>query len=201
MSRRQTVFFLPIDPRDENHKDRAHIDFSVPRRARYVHSAWKRHQDAVVWVDINLAIREGLTFYQTRSNAIILQKTLPVHYISKVERLRTGEMLYEKSYLSPRPPPKISLRYDHNWTRGNDQLGSTVDQQQVEKLVQQSFGEAPQPNPNPIQSIDIDLGIKEGLMFYQTRSNAIILQRTLPAHCIVKVERLKNGEKLYEKQY
>ena len=67
LSRRQTVFFLPIDPRDENHKDPEHVGFSVPRRARYVHNAWKKHQDAVFWVDIDLAIREGLTFYQTRS--------------------------------------------------------------------------------------------------------------------------------------
>ena len=43
LSRRQTVFFLPTDPRDESHKDPEHVDFSVPRRARYVHSAWKRH--------------------------------------------------------------------------------------------------------------------------------------------------------------
>ena len=63
-SKRQTVFFLPIDPRDTDHQDPEHIDFSVPRLAKYVHSAWKRHQDAVFWVDINLAIREGLTFYQ-----------------------------------------------------------------------------------------------------------------------------------------
>ena len=54
LSRSQTVFFLPVDPRDESHKDPEHIDFSVPRRARYVHSAWKRHQDAVFWVDITL---------------------------------------------------------------------------------------------------------------------------------------------------
>ena len=81
LSRRQTVFFLPIDPKDKDHKDLEHIDFSVPRRARYVHSAWKRHQDAVFWVDINLAIREGLTFYQTRSNAIILQGTLPAYLL------------------------------------------------------------------------------------------------------------------------
>ena len=51
---RQTVCFLPVDPRDESHKDPEHIDFSVPRRARYVHSAWKKHQDAVFWVDIDL---------------------------------------------------------------------------------------------------------------------------------------------------
>ena len=66
--------------------------------------------------------------------------------------------MYEKSYLSPRPPPKISLRHDHNWTRGNDQLGSTVEQQPVGKIVQQSFGEVQhvklskptQSKPNPI---------------------------------------------------
>ena len=158
MSRRQTVFFLPVDPRDENHKDPEHIDFSVPRRARYVHSAWKRHQDAVFWVDIDLAIKKGLTFYQTRSNAIILQGTLPAHCISKVERLKNGDMLYERRYLSPRPPPKISLKHDHDWTKGNDQLGSTVEHRPVGKLVQQSLGEAlqagsskpTQSKPNPI---------------------------------------------------
>ena len=158
MSRRQTVFFLPIDPRNEDHKDPEYIDYSAPRRARYVHSAWKRHQDAVFWVDIDLAIREGLTFHQTRSNAIILQGTLPDYCMPKVERLKTGEVLYERRHLSPRPPPKIPLRHDHNWTRGNDQLGSTVEQQPVGKLVQQSFGEVQhakfskptQPKPNPI---------------------------------------------------
>ena len=93
LSRRQTVFFLPIDPRDKDREDPEHTDFSVPRRARYVHSAWKRHQDAVFWVDINLAISQGLTFHQTRSNAIILQRTLPAYCIPKVERLKTGEVL------------------------------------------------------------------------------------------------------------
>ena len=158
LSRRQTLFFLPVDPRDKDHKDPEHIDFSVPRRARYVHNSRKRHQDADFWVDINLAIREGLTFYQTRSNASILQGTLPAYCIPKVERLKTGEVLYERPYLSPRPPPKISLRHDHNWTRGNDRLGSTVEQHPVGKLVQQSFGEVPrvklskptQSKPKPI---------------------------------------------------
>ena len=123
-----------------------------------MHSAWKKHQDAVFWVDIDLAIKEGLTFYQTRSNAIILQGTLPAYCIPKVVRLKTGEVLYEKSYVSPRPPPKISLRHDHDWTRGNDELGSTVEQQPVGKLVQQSCGEVQhvkfskptQPKPKPI---------------------------------------------------
>ena len=131
------------------------IDFSVPRLARYMHSAWKRHQDAVFWVDIDLGIIEGLVFYQTRSNAIILQGTLPAHCLSKVERLKTVEMLYESRYLSPRPPPKISLKHDHNWTKENDQLGSTVEHQPVGKLVQQSFGEILQAvSPKPTQSLN-----------------------------------------------
>ena len=134
------------------------MDFNEPRRAQYLHSAWKKHQDAVFRVDINLAIQKGLTFYQTRSNAIILQGTLPAHCIQKVVRSKNGEVLYERPYLSPRPPPKISLRHDHNWTRGNDQLGSTVEQQPVGKIVRQSRGEAQhatfsqltQPIPKPI---------------------------------------------------
>ena len=96
-------------------------------------------------------------FYQTMSNAIILQVTLPAHCIVKVERLKNGEKLYEKQFLSPRPPPKISLRHDLNWSKGNDQ-GSTVDHQPVGKLVQQSLGEALQPGsskptqfPKPIE--------------------------------------------------
>ena len=66
--------------------------------------------------------------------------------------------MYERQYLSPRPPPKISLKHDHNWTKGNDQSGSTVEHQPVGKLVQQSLGETvqfgsskPTQSPKPIE--------------------------------------------------
>ena len=87
LSRRQSVFFLPVDPKDENHRDPENIDYSVPRHARYLQNAWKRHQDTVFWIDIDLGIREGLMFYQTRSNAIILQGSLPANGIVRAERL------------------------------------------------------------------------------------------------------------------
>ena len=63
--------------------------------------------------------------------------------------------MYERPCLSPRQPPKISLRHDHDWIRGNDELGSTVEQQPVGQLVQQSLGEVKlskptQPKPKPI---------------------------------------------------
>ena len=156
-SKRQTVFFLPIDPRDKEHKYPEQIDLNVPRRARYLHSAWKKHRDAVFWVDIDLAIRKGLTFYQTRSNAIILQETLPAYCIPKVVRLKTGEVLHEKAHMSPRPPPKISLR--HDWATGEVPLGSTVDQQPEGEVVRQpqeevarraKFFQPTQPIPKPI---------------------------------------------------
>ena len=149
---------MPIDPRDKGHKDPEKIDLNVPLRAQYLHNAWKKHQDAVYWVDIDFAIRKGLTFYQTRSNAIILQGTLPAYCIPKVVRLKTGEVLYEKAYMSPRPPPKISLR--HDWAKGEVPLGSTVDQQSEGEVVQQSqeevarratFSQLTQPIPKSIR--------------------------------------------------
>ena len=146
-SKRQTVFFLPVDPRDKSHKDPDEIDLNVPRHAQYLHNAWKRHQDAVYWVDIDLAIQKGLTFYQTRSNAIVLQETLPAYCIPKVVRLKTGEVLHERAYMSPRPPPKISLR--HEWTR---ELGSKVVRQPAGEAVRQTkFFQSTQPTPNPIR--------------------------------------------------
>ena len=45
-SKRQTVFFLHVDPMDKSHKDPDVIDLSVPRHAQYLHKSWKRHQDA-----------------------------------------------------------------------------------------------------------------------------------------------------------
>ena len=148
--------FLFVDPINEDHKDPVYIDYSVPRHARYLQNAWKRHQDTVFWVDIDLAVKEGLIFYQTRSNAIIFQGTLQAYCILKVVRLKTGEILYERRYLSPRPPPKISLKHDHNWTRRNDELGSTIEQQPIGKLVHQSLRNSTckilQTNPTKTQT-------------------------------------------------
>ena len=105
----------------------------------------KRHQDAVYWVDINLAITKRLKFYQTRSNAIILQETLTAYCIRKVVRLKTGEVLYEKAYMSPRPPPQISLK--HEWKR---ELGSEHAQQSEVGQLSRSF-QSNQPILNPIR--------------------------------------------------
>ena len=145
LNNRQTVFFLLVDPMDKNHKDPDTIDLSVPRHAQYMHKAWKRHQNAVFWVDINLAMKKGLKFYQTRSNAIILHETLPAYCIPKVVRMETGEVINEKVYMSPRPPPKISLK--HDWKR---ELGSEHALRPEGQVVQQSRSfQSNQPIPDP----------------------------------------------------
>ena len=57
----------------------------------------------------------------------------------------TGEVIYEKVYASPRPPPKISLK--HDWMK---ELGSEVARQLDGEVVQQSkSSQSSQPNPNP----------------------------------------------------
>ena len=128
---------MPVDPMDKNHKDPETIDLGAPRLARYMDKAWKKHQNTVYWVDIKLAQKKGLKFYQTRSNAIILHETLPAYCIPKVVRMENGEVIYEKVYESPRLPPKISLRND--WLK---ELGSEV-------ARQAGVNQPTQPNPNP----------------------------------------------------
>ena len=101
LSKRQTVFFLPVDPMDKEHKDPEKIDLGAPRLARYLQTAWKKHQNTVYWVDIILAQKKGLKFYQTRSNAIILYITLGACSIPQVVRMETGEIIFEKVFESP----------------------------------------------------------------------------------------------------
>ena len=83
-SKRQTVLFLPVDPRDKSHKVPEKIDLSVPRRAQYLHNAWKRRQDAIYWVDINLAIRKRID---------ILSDAIECNHPSR----NTTSFLYSKS--------------------------------------------------------------------------------------------------------
>ena len=72
------------------------------------------------------------------------KRTLPAYCIPKVVRLKTGEVLHEKSYMSPRPPPKISLK--HEWKR---ELGSEHAQRTEVGQLSRSF-QSNQPTLNPI---------------------------------------------------
>ena len=83
LSNRQTVFFLPVDPMDKNHKDLDTIDLNAPRHAQYMHKAWKKHQNTVYSVDINLS--EG--------RIEVLSNTIERYHSSR----NTPSLLYSES--------------------------------------------------------------------------------------------------------
>ena len=128
-SERQTVFFTAVNPMDKEHKDPYKLDLTKPRLASYKQKTWKRLQDTVYWVDIQLAQRKGLKFYQARSKSFILHETLPAYCISKVVVMNSEEIIYQKVYVSPRPPPKIS--YKDHWRNklASEVAGSSKDTQ------------------------------------------------------------------------
>ena len=110
---RQTAFFTAVNPTHENHHDPIELDLTIPRNASHKQK-WKVHQDTVYEVDFQLAQRKGLKFYQARSNAVILYDTLPAYCISKAIAMKSEEIILQRVYVSPRPPPTIS--YKDNWT-------------------------------------------------------------------------------------
>ena len=116
---------------NKNHQDPKEIDLTAPRLASH-QKKWKVHQDTVYWVDIQLAQRKGLKFYQTRSNAVILFDTLPAYCISKAIVMKSEEVKNQKVHVSPRPQPNIS--YKDNWMcdMDSDVAGSSKDTQRVE---------------------------------------------------------------------
>ena len=73
----------------------------------------------------------------------------------KFIRMKTGEVLYEKVYMSPRPPPKISKK--HEWKRElvrkllDNQKGKLLDNQKEKLLDKQKVPNQPNQLPNPIR--------------------------------------------------
>ena len=71
---RQTVFFTDVNPMVPHlHKPRD-CDVTKPRVAVYRQN-WKIHQNTVYWINFRAAQKKGLTFYQRRSNTIILHNS------------------------------------------------------------------------------------------------------------------------------
>ena len=81
--RRQTVFFTAVNPFFAHiHKQRDY-DVTKPRSAAHKQN-WKTHLNTVYWEYLKVALKKGLAFYQTRSDAIIHHNSLPAACIEKV---------------------------------------------------------------------------------------------------------------------
>ena len=59
-SDRQTVSFMAVNPMNNDHKDPHELDLTKPRLASYKQKKWKRHQDTVYWVAIQLAQKKRI---------------------------------------------------------------------------------------------------------------------------------------------
>ena len=100
---KQTVFFTAANPMNKEHKDPYEIDLEAP--ASCLVSAESVEETSEYGV-----LGRHQSCSEDRSNAIILYDTLPAHCIPKVIMMESGEIIYERVYASPRPPPKISLK-------------------------------------------------------------------------------------------
>ena len=69
---------------------------------KYMHKTWKRHENGVYWVDINLVLKKGLKLYQTGLNALIHYDTLPAYCIPKTIMMGLVEIIYESVHASLR---------------------------------------------------------------------------------------------------
>ena len=66
---------------------------------------WNVYQNAVCWIDLKSGQDRRLERWQTNSDAIIPDNTVPADGLEKVAHHKTGEILYQKIRLSPRPSP------------------------------------------------------------------------------------------------
>ena len=162
---RQTLFFTAVNPMDKKHKD----PYKIVLLHHVLHGTKQKnvekHQDTVYWVEKQLAQRKGSKFYQTKSNATILQDTLSAYCIPRVAVMESGEIIHEKVKMSLRFPPQISLK--GNWVKELDSevAGSSEDSQQIQpkSKTQLSRTERPvsgQPTGSFTQFEEIDIDFR-----------------------------------------
>ena len=87
------------------YRSKRNNDLNKPRIAIYK-QYWEVLQNTLYWVNLRVAQKQGWTFYETRSNAIILHDPLPASCIERVVVMSSEEVLNSKMYESPRPPQK-----------------------------------------------------------------------------------------------
>ena len=103
--------------------------------------------------------------------------------------METGEIIYEKVYASPRPPPKISFK--DNWMKefGSEVAGGSEDSQQTQRKIQNPivtmgrFVKCEQPSGSLTPEID------RGVLFGCESTN-VSTERPVFSCVPVSVERL-----------
>ena len=150
------------------------------------------------WVDKQLAQQKGFKFYQTRPNAIILYDTLPAYCFPKVVVMGTGEIIYEKLYASPRPPPKIS--FEDNWMKELDSevAGGSGDSQQIQPKSKTQLSRTwrlVSEQPSGLLTEEIETDVLFGCESTNSRTRRPVSASSFSLSCVpVSVERV-DGDK------
>ena len=131
---------------DKERKDPETIDLGAPRIAQYLHNAWKKTSEYGVLGRHQSCSEERI---EVLSNTIerdnSSRSTSSLFAFRKLSGWNLEKTYtYERQYLSPRPPPKISLK--HDWKRECD---SEHAQRTEGQVAQQSRSfQSNQPIPN-----------------------------------------------------
>ena len=119
---RQAVFFTSVDPINEPQEKKLH-DVTKPRQVPY-RTRWKVYENAVYRNNLNIAQDEGLGFWQTPANVVVLYDAVPADCLGKVVHIKTDEILHQKIHWSPRlsrtnyPQTCLQDRHERHAQRG-----------------------------------------------------------------------------------
>ena len=94
---------------DEAHEDAPSKSLAVPRNVHY-HKFWTHDQDAVYRKKLSRAQHQGLHFWQTKSNAVV---------VNDHEPSQSGEQILFERMPTPTLAPEIIL--ESRWRIGQEQ--------------------------------------------------------------------------------
>ena len=165
---RQTVFFTAVNPMHKNHKFPQELDLTKPRTSSIVQAAVEKAPRYGVLGRYTACSTERI---EVLSNKI--ERNHPPRYTPSLLYLESDcdeseEIIYQKVYVSPRPPPKIS--YKDNWMcdLDSDIAGSSKDTQRIEPKPKTQLSSTGRPVCGEKQEI-ATLLIKRNMMKSQTQ--------------------------------
>ena len=195
LSKRQTVFFLPIDPRDlksqRSWKDWLECTTSCTILAQCMEETsrrgiFDRHQSCDPQrIDI---LSDSIEFdHSSRNTSSLLVRKLLGWKLVKSQT--------EKYMMSPRPPPMISLR--HDWT---NEMGSKVVQQPESATVRQPEREVVRQTNQPNQ-LQIQFVIDQGdlLTCNLKEKRSVLMRSTLILFTKNSVLQIEHGDLLKQR--
>ena len=130
-------------------------DLSKPRKVHY-YSKWKNTQDAVYWVNLARAHDKGLRFWQTRSQVVDVDNSVPTGYIYKVISHK-GERTPFERFSTFRPPRMIVLK--STW-QSQQQQQQDISESTSSELQESGAESAESPVHKEEPEFEVDLRIE-----------------------------------------